>query len=155
MDQGRIKLQQGFTLIELMIVVAIVGILSSIAIPQYQQYVTRARWANVWTSVSPVQTAVSECVQFNAGTVQAGQCDSQANLVSNGYLPANFSLTAVSGVTPTYTASTFAVASAVVTLGSCTATLKANPLSGGGGVSWTPSVGGAAGCTQRMVALGT
>lgn len=148
--------QQGFTLIELMIVVAIVGILSSIAIPQYQQYVTRARWANIWTEVAPVQVAIGECVQSNGGTVAAGQCDSQAGLASYGFLPNNFTaLGAVAGATPTYTASKFSVAG-TAQLGNCTATLSVavTTVGGAGSVGWTPSVSGT-GCTTRMVALGT
>src|SRR5208282_1897227 len=76
--------QRGFTLIELMIVVAIVGILAAIAIPQYQQYVTRARWAGVWTQVAPFQTAAADCVQASGGSF-SGACDSTTNLAP--YLP--------------------------------------------------------------------
>jgi type IV pilus assembly protein PilA len=156
MQRRHPKLQQGFTLIELMIVVAIVGILSSIAIPQYQQYITRARWANIWTEVSPVQVAIGECVQSNGGSVVAGQCDSQANLASWGYLPSAFtSLGAVAGATPVYSSSKFSVAGSAQ-LGTCTVTLTAsvNTAGGAGTVAWSPGVTGPS-CTARMVALGT
>jgi type IV pilus assembly protein PilA len=57
------KAQAGFTLIELMIVVAIIGILAAVAIPAYSDYTAKAKASNALSSVGPYKTAVAMCAQ--------------------------------------------------------------------------------------------
>jgi type IV pilus assembly protein PilA len=57
------KKQNGFTLIELMIVVAIVAILAAIALPAYQTYTAKARFAEVVAATGPFKTAIELCAQ--------------------------------------------------------------------------------------------
>ncbi|APJ17562.1 type IVa pilus major pilin TapA [Aeromonas hydrophila] len=60
------KKQSGFTLIELMIVVAIVAILAAIALPAYQTYTKKAKFTEVVSAVAPYKTAIEICAQTTA-----------------------------------------------------------------------------------------
>jgi len=57
------KVQNGFTLIELMIVVAIIGILAAVALPAYQNYSNRAAFSELVLAVTPLKTAVELAIQ--------------------------------------------------------------------------------------------
>ncbi|MBN4942326.1 MULTISPECIES: pilin [Stenotrophomonas] len=74
--------QQGFTLIELMIVVAIIAILAAIAIPQYNDYTARAQMTEAYTLAAGLKTPIAEA--FAQDSDAATSCAPPANAVTKG-----------------------------------------------------------------------
>ena len=66
------RIQQGFTLIELMIVVAIIGILAAVALPAYQDYTVRAKMSEVMLAASACRTSITEIYQSGGTPPGAG-----------------------------------------------------------------------------------
>lgn len=79
MNISKIRQQNGFTLIELMIVVAIIGILASVALPAYQTYTKKAKFSEVVVSTTGVKSAVQVCGQLG-GTMVA--CTTDTSVVA-------------------------------------------------------------------------
>ncbi len=76
------KTQQGFTLIELMIVIAIIGILAAVAVPQYQNYVAKSQVTRVMGEVSSIRTAAETCLLEGVATASCDFGFTGSNLVS-------------------------------------------------------------------------
>ncbi len=72
------SMQKGFTLIELMIVVAIIGILAAVALPAYQDYTVRAKVSEVLLAASSAKTAVSEAAAIHSAYPLTASVDVQS-----------------------------------------------------------------------------
>ena len=94
------SMQKGFTLIELMIVVAIIGILAAVALPAYQDYTVRAKVSEIMLAASSAKTAVAEAAAVNSAMPAAASVDVQTQ--ASKYVSAV--AYAISGTTGTITA---------------------------------------------------
>lgn len=123
------KNQSGFTLIELMIVVAIVAILAAIALPAYQTYTKRAKFSEVVAAVDPYKTAYEVCIQI--GVAQADCIED-----SNG-IPANIATGSGSGYVDSVVLGTDGVITATATTDLDGAEFTLTPVVNAGKVTWT------------------
>ena len=145
------KAQQGFTLIELMIVVAIIGILAAIAIPAYQDYVTRAKWSDNLSSIASLKLAIAECSNDNNNALTS--CDDWTDLtIYRGGVaaapPAKFGAVTVAPTTAAI------VIAGTIPAGECGVTLM--PVVAGGNMQWNATnTANTKACTKSKTGVGT
>ena len=143
------KVQKGFTLIELMIVVAIVGILAAVALPAYQNYSKKAKFAEVLTAGTAVKSAIEICFQTSgagddgSGGTDLRTCDTEAEIdytLTDAEVGAYVSDVAITANTAVVTAT------AVSSSGLAGESVTFTPTISGNGLQWASSCSNTALC---------
>jgi len=136
------KVQQGFTLIELMIVVAIIGILAAVALPAYKTYSDRAKFSEVVLAATPAKTAIDLCVQTGVGGTAGGGCsgvNDGTDGSTNGW--ANSDLVTTVAIAGSSVAPTVTVTSNLSANGTTNATFILTGAVANGSVKWDKTAG--------------
>ena len=144
------SLQKGFTLIELMIVIAIIGILAAIAIPQYQNYIARSQVSRVVSEVGSLKTPVETCMldgkfelSQNVNGCQLGATGS--NLLRGEVQDGGTAIPTNTGVPQVTINQNDNTATIVGTFGNNAAAVLQNST-----VTWTRNSGGSWSCTTNV-----